>query len=87
MKKIEDENTPTQSSGSGKYLRDQSRQAFRQRLETMHTCPMPGCEGGEIRTQLETGTWYRVQIETCQLCEGRGVVTKTKAAEWAAVFT
>lgn len=50
--------------------------------ETMHWCPFPGCEGGQIREEKETATTYSVTLTDCTLCEGTGLVSKWKAAEY-----
>ena len=78
-------NTPVLSFGSGEYLRDQTRRDSRQAFETLHTCPVEGCVGGQIRTEKETGTIYSVQLETCDLCLGTGVVSKRVAVEYLAL--
>lgn len=69
--------TPVTPSGSGEFLKDQSRNGMRQLAETMRECPK--CDGkGEIRKSVETPTQYKVSIESCAFCEGVGCVPKWK---------
>lgn len=71
--------TPVVPSGSGEFLKDQSRNGMRQLQETFRECPR--CDGsGEIRTVNESATQYRVQIAECKFCEGVGCVPKWKVA-------